>query len=242
MMRVADCTVAGKISFFENNFTRRAYCRGFAGEQVDLVINENNDISAFKRDERFRYDEILSPEGCAEPRYTETVTAPGCESWGYTEHVCEGCGYRWIDSYIPPRHTPGAWETLREPADGADGEAVLRCADCGAELERKTIPAPEEERAIAPEKLTLDAQALYMKRGATETLHAALLPQGAEAALVWTSSDGTVASVSEDGTVTALGRGEATIECATEDGALRAQCLVTVRYTFWQRLAALYGG
>lgn len=239
MMSVTDCTVKGKISFFENNFTRRAYCRGFAGEQVDLVIVQRNNISGFKRDERFRYDVILSPETCEEPDYAETVVEPDCTSWGHTEHVCQGCGYAWIDSYTPPRHTPGEWETVKESAPRVEGEAVLRCAVCGEELERKTIPA------LPPpaESLTLDAQALYMKRGASETLTATILPEDAEpCALVWTSSDETVAAVSADGTVTAVGKGEALITCASEDGTLSAECAVSVSYTFRQRLSELFGG
>ncbi|MBR0041048.1 MAG: Ig-like domain-containing protein [Oscillospiraceae bacterium] len=242
MMSVTDCTVKGTISFFENNFTRRAYCRGFAGEQVDLVINLRNDVSGFKRDERFRYDVVLSPEGCDEPDYVETVVEPDCTSWGWTEHVCEGCGYSWIDSYTPPRHTPGEWETVREAAPGEEGEAVLRCAVCGEELERTAIPALELPPP-APESLTLDAQVLYMKRGASETLTASLLPEtAAPCALVWSSSDETVAAVSADGTVTAVGKGEAIITCASEDGTLSAACAVTVSYTFRQRLSELFGG
>ena len=137
MMSVKDNTVVGTISFFENNFTRRAYCRGFAGEQVDLVINENNDISGFKRDERFDFSVLLSPESCAEPRYTETLIAPDCANWGHTEHVCQGCGYFWIDSYTPPHHTPGKAEILRTPDGGC--EALICCAACGKPLVRMDL-------------------------------------------------------------------------------------------------------
>ena len=47
-------------------------------------------------------------------------------------------------------------------------------------------------------------------------------------ALVWTSSDETVATVSAEGTVTAVAPGEAQITAATEDGTLSASCPVTV--------------
>lgn len=238
LMSVTDCTVKGKISFFENNFTRCAYCRPFAGKQVDAVTFLRNNISGFKRDEVFRYNVVLSPESCEEPDYAETVVEPDCTSWGRTEHVCRGCGYAWTDSYTPPRHTPGEWETVKASAPRVEGEAVLHCAVCGEELERKTLPALPSPA----ESLTLDAQVLYMKRGARETLTAAILPEDAEPCpLVWTSSDETVAAVSADGTVTAVGKGEALITCASEDGALKATCSVSVSYTFRQRLSELFG-
>ena len=237
-MSVTDCTVAGKISFFENNFTRRAYCRGFAGEQVDLVTNLRNDVSGFKRDEHYRYDRILSPEECETPRYTETVTAPDCTHWGRTEHLCEGCGYTWTDSYTPPRHTPGEREIVREAAFGTEGEAVVRCTVCGELLEREILPALNDPQALA-----LDAQTLALERGESRTLTVSFLPEGAEScALVWTSGDEGVARVDENGTVTAVRGGETVVRCASEDGALSAECRVSVRLSFFQRLLGLFRG
>lgn len=232
MMTVTDCTVKGKISFFENNFTRRAYCRGFAGEQVDLVINERNDISGFKRDEHFSYDVILSPETCAEPRYAATITAPDCTHWGYTEHLCQGCGYSWVDSYTPPRHTPGEKETLREPDYGAEGEAVIRCAVCGELIESETLPAMTDPKAISiyPETLSL-------QRGESRSLTVFFLPEGAERRpLIWISSDDSVALVDENGTVTGVDGGEAVIRCTTEDGALSSECKVEIPLGWFRRL------
>lgn len=236
MMRVTDCTVAGFIRFFEHNFTRRAYCRGFAGEQVDLVINERNDISGFKRDERFRYDVILLPEECAAPDYAETVTEPDCAHWGYTEHVCRGCGYSWIDRYTPPRHSPGEPETVKEPGFRQEGEAVVRCTVCGAELSRETLAARND-----PGTVVLDAETLSLRRGETRALTARFLPEGADSRpLVWSSDDETVASVSADGTVSARGRGACVIRCESEDGALTARCRVTVRGGFLDWLRGLF--
>ena len=238
MMSITDCTVTGKISFFENNFTRRAYCRGVAGEPVDLLINERNDISGFVRDEHFRYDIILSPESCAAPEYTETVTAPDCTHWGHTEHVCRGCGYSWIDSYTPPRHTPGAEEILREPDYRQEGEAVVRCSACGAELERYSLPAlalPSVER------IALSAETLRLERGESAALAVDFFPENAPpCALVWTSSDEAVAQVSADGTVTAIRGGEAIVRCTSEDGTLAAECRVEIPLSFFQRLLALF--
>ena len=237
MMRVADNAVRGKISFFENNFTRRAYCRAFAGEQVDLVTAERNDLGGFVRDERFRFDRILSPEGCEEPNYETAVTAPTCTDWGYTDHVCAGCGYAWRDGYTPPRHSPGDWVTLSEPAPGKPGERARSCAVCGEELEREELPA-----SPAPEAIALSADELRLKMGEESRLEASLLPPEAEEiAYVWRSSDDAVAAVTADGTVTAVGRGEATVTCSSADGALQSSCRVTVTATLWQRLRALFG-
>ena len=236
MMRVTDNTVRGKISFFENNFTRRAYCRAFAGEQVDLVTAERNDLRNFVRDERFRYDVLLSPEGCEEPDYKTAVTEATCTEWGYTDHVCAGCGYAWRDSYTPPRHTPGDWETLREARPGEAGERVKRCAVCAQTLEREELPP-----LIAPEAIVVKPEEAALNVGGELSLQASLLPPGAEAvAVVWQSSDSAVAAVGQDGTVTAVGRGSALITCSSADGALQAACRVTVRASLWQRLCELF--
>ena len=236
MMRITDCTVRGKIRFFEHNFTRRAYCRGIAGEQVDLLINLNNDIRGFGRDEHRRYDVILRPEMCSDPVYRETVTAPTCTEWGHTEHVCESCGYSWIDSYTPPRHSPGEWTLLTAPDFGVNGERAILCTVCGTELEHETLPA-----LIRAESIELSQSELTLRHGEEAVLTAAVLPADAEkVSLRFTSSDESVASVDENGTVRALGKGTAEIVCAADDGSLRAVCTVTVSYPFFQRLADLF--
>ena len=241
MMSIVDCTVTGKISFFENNFTRRAYCRGLAGEQVDLLVNERNDISGFVRDERFRYDLILSPESCGEPDYVETVTAPDCARWGCTDHVCQGCGYAWRDSYTPPRHSPGEWTVLREADVGCEGERVRTCTVCGEVLERESIGALSAPEEITPQSIVLSQSDLSLRSGSRIRLEAVLLPEDASAcALLWTSLDEKVAEVSEDGTVTAKRGGETVIVCASADGSLRAECRVTVSESFLQRILSFF--
>ena len=61
-----------------------------------------------------------------------------------------------------------------------------------------------------------------------EAAEDALAKAAEKLALVWTSSDETVATVSAEGTVTAVAPGEAQIMAATEDGTLSASCPVTV--------------
>lgn len=56
-----------------------------------------------------------------------------------------------------------------------------------------------------------------------------MLPQNAtEKAVLWESSDGSVATVSQDGAVRAVGRGVAFIIVTTEDGGRTARCQVNV--------------
>ena len=65
--------------------------------------------------------------------------------------------------------------------------------------------------------------------GAKEQLTATVLPEEAEQAVTWTSSDPTVATVDENGLVTAVAPGTATITATTTDGTdLTASSKVTV--------------
>lgn len=224
MMAITDCTVSGRITFFEHNFTRRAYCKAIAGEQVDLLIKERNDESGFVRDERFDYRTILKPDMCAEPDYAETVVEPGCSEWGCTVHECRLCGYTWTDSYTPPRHSPGEWETLREPQIGAEGERVRRCSVCGEIVASESIPALAE-----PASVSLNTAALRLTPGASAKLEAHIEPPSAASGPpVWSSSDSSVAAVDGEGNVSAVGRGSAVIRCACADGTAYAECSVEV--------------
>lgn len=65
----------------------------------------------------------------------------------------------------------------------------------------------------------------------SQPLTATIAPADAtETALVWTSSDPSVATVSEDGVVTGVGFGLATISVTTDDGLKSASCEVNVNY------------
>ena len=152
MMAITDCVVAGRISFFEHNFTRRAYCKAIAGEQVDLLIKERNDESGFVRDERFDYRTIIKPDMCAEPEYALTVVEPTCDAWGHSVHECRLCGYTWADSYTPPRHSSGDWEPVREPVSGAPSELIRRCTLCGKTVDSLALPHLSFMPAAAEEK------------------------------------------------------------------------------------------
>ena len=86
------------------------------------------------------YSAAVKPEKCAEPSYTDTVVTGNCDTFGYTEHTCAVCGYSYRDTFTPPQHTPGEWTETKAPTETEDGEETLRCALCGAEMEKRAVP------------------------------------------------------------------------------------------------------
>ena len=81
-------------------------------------------------------------------------------------------------------------------------------------------------KIVAVTSITLDKTSLSMQVGETETLTATIKPDDAtDKTVVWTSSDGSVASVS-NGKITALKSGKATI--TAKSGTCSAECMVTV--------------
>ena len=77
--------------------------------------------------------------------------------------------------------------------------------------------------------VSLNKSQLGLKTGGYETLIATVLPQDANnKAIIWSSSDSTIAAVDITGKVTAIARGTATITATTSDGGFISQCAVTV--------------
>jgi len=74
--------------------------------------------------------------------------------------------------------------------------------------------------------ITVSANTLNLKTGATYKLSANVTPSGT--AVIWESSNTSVATVAEDGTVTAVGAGTAIITARSNVSAAEAQCTVTV--------------
>lgn len=93
--------------------------------------------------------------------------------------------------------------------------AVLSCS-------KKEIP----DRTL--EDLALSREEIVMEPGETETLEVMMTPSDADAEIVWSSSDASVASVI-DGKVTAHAEGQAVVKAAS--GRFMASCTVTVRDT-----------
>lgn len=230
--------VSGFISFFEDNTDRRAYCEPFRGEYLTGQSVYEGNTSDFRRLETWDYSRVLGPEGCGEPKYTERVTPPGCDSWGFTEHVCSGCGYSWTDSYTRPEHAPGDWESAAAPDYGAEGLERRVCTRCGEIVDERTIAA-----LVPTSSCRLDMSEAKLKYGESIRLSAVTEPADASCgAVVWSSSDESVALVDEDGTVRAVGRGSAVISASSADGFCTDSCSVSVSYTFGQWLRALFGG
>lgn len=140
-------TVSGKITFFECNEDRRAYCEAYVGETLTSGYSRKNNTADFLRDERKDYSRELRPEMCETPAYEETVTAPGCDSFGFTEYSCQSCGYTYTDHYTLPAHTVTGWTVTEEATTEQEGLSVGYCDGCGLEFARtepKLEPEPTE--------------------------------------------------------------------------------------------------
>lgn len=154
---ITNNTISGKITFFEDNKDRRAYCKAYVGEIMNRTFTDKGNQEAFKRDEIFEYSVDLRPDMCADAVHTETVTEPGCDTFGYTTVRCEGCGYAYTDHYTLPRHFVEEWTVTVEPTVQNTGIRSGSCARCGMlmmEAVAKLEPpaeTPTPEMTAAPE-------------------------------------------------------------------------------------------
>ncbi len=139
---LVDNTITGKITFFECNTNRRAYCAAEAGERLG-GYNRISNTCDFIRDERRDYSTELRPEMCKEPVYTETVVASGCSTYGYTEYTCTTCGFTYRDGYTLFSHSVSQWEAVELPTTQKEGLSKGNCDFCGIEFTR-TEPVLEE--------------------------------------------------------------------------------------------------
>jgi len=187
---ITDNRVTGKITFFEDNKNRRAYCNGFIGEIMNWDFENGRNKDEFVRDEVFQYGTDLLPHSCEAPVMREEVTAPGCE-FGFTTYVCETCGYRETDHYTLKNHDY-VWTVLREATEEAEGERQGVCKDCGVQTVEaipKVIPEPEETESAGelaePGQVTQDGAEAWNSFGAGEdgTAQSAAL---AEEKKIWT--------------------------------------------------------
>lgn len=146
--RIRNNHVAGKITFFEDNSDRRAYCDPFIGEiMVFSAFYLDGNTHDFTEDEQRDYTRELRPEMCENPVYTQTVTEGACTDFGCTTYTCQGCGYSYTDHYTLPVHTLTKWVTLEDATEEAEGLAESACDLCGEKFRRvveKLPPSPSE--------------------------------------------------------------------------------------------------
>lgn len=142
---ITDNSVTGKITFFEDNADRRAYCKAYVGEALVNTYYLDRNTEDFLRDEVKTYDVELRPEMCQNPTYTETVIEPGCDTYGYTIYQCSNCEYCYADHYTKFAHTVTDWKTVKAPTVEQEGLSEGACDGCGTQLQRtepKLEPIP----------------------------------------------------------------------------------------------------
>ena len=142
---ITDNSVTGRITFFEDNTDRRAYCSGFIGEIVNWDFENGRNKNDFVRDEVFSYDVDLVPHSCGDPVIREEVTAPGCE-FGYTAYVCGTCGYRETDHYTLKAHDC-EWTILKDADLEESGLCEGVCRICGETAQERIPPLTPEPTA-----------------------------------------------------------------------------------------------
>lgn len=130
-------TVTGKITFFEDNYDRRAYCEAYVGETMNWRYQLLDNTESFLRDERFDYSRELRPEMCEDPVYSEQIQESDCQSYGYTEYRCESCGYTYRDQYTILTHRVSQWQTVKDPTVEETGLQTGKCDVCGLEQQRE---------------------------------------------------------------------------------------------------------
>ena len=132
---LVDNTVTGKITFFECNNDRRAYCAAEAGEILGAYHKISNTCD-FIRDERKDYSTELRPDMCLVPGYQQNVVPSGCDSYGYTEYTCLTCGYSYKSDYTLFSHTLTQWTVVEPATTEKEGRSVSNCDGCGLEFDR----------------------------------------------------------------------------------------------------------
>lgn len=148
--RIANNSIAGKITFFEDNADRRAYCKAIVGESLVYYAFQGAHTTNFKRDERKDYSVELRPEMCEAPVYTQTAVNPGCDTYGYTQYRCDSCGYEYTDQYTLFSHTVTNWTLTEAPTVEKEGLSTANCDLCGLQFQRteeKLEPEPTETQA-----------------------------------------------------------------------------------------------
>lgn len=231
-------TVNGMITFYEQNYNRRAYCKAIIAEDMyRLETITDNETSGFVRNEFFTYDKLLLPEMCENPAYTETVVERTCSNFGYTVRTCTECGYTRNYNYLPAMHIAGD-EPVRttEPTYDAEGTDSAMCIFCGIVLEEYPV-----DKLIKTENCVISEESALLTHNGQLQLSAEITPENAEnTGYSWSSTNESVAIVDENGLVSAVGEGEAEIICSSDDGFTSAKCSITIEYTFGEKVSIFF--
>ncbi len=139
--------VEGKITFYEDNTDRRAYCEPYFGEIMNWTFLYGNMDNDFTRDEVKCYEIDLLPMGvkfpredyedqfeCSHKNVTDIETKGDCDSFGYITHTCSDCGYSWKDTYTLKQHDY-EWTVAEEAFPDKEGLKVGVCKKCGDTVE-----------------------------------------------------------------------------------------------------------
>ena len=154
-----------------------------------------------------------------------------CKEEGYTGDIyCKACDKIMTSGSVIAKTNAHVWnvgEITKEPTMTEAGVKTYTCTICG-EKKQEEIFKETEEKLV--EKITLNESASFMKVGNTLVLSAIVTPVDASnTALVWSSSDETIATVDTAGRITALKSGQTTITARAKDGSgVTANCVIVV--------------
>ena len=151
-------TVKGKITFYEDNNDRRAYCKPFVGEVMNQVFKDEGNEEEFTRDEVKCFDIDLMPmkvsfpreehEGdqfeCDHSKMDEKIVAGDCNGYGYTLCTCKTCGYEMKKNYTLKHHVY-LWNMIKEPTVEEEGIEEGVCKNCGDTVQNPIPQLTEEE-------------------------------------------------------------------------------------------------
>ncbi len=152
---ITNNTVSGRITFFEDNTNRRAYCKEYVGEVMNWTYTNGGNKADFQRNEVYDYTVNLRPDMCVDAEHTQTVTSPGCDTFGYTTVRCEGCGYTYTDHYTLYQHSI-EWVVTKEPTVDETGVRTGTCALCGAVWQEDIAKLDPPKATAVPERTDSD--------------------------------------------------------------------------------------
>ena len=122
-------------------------------------------------------------------------------------------------------HKFGDWKVVTPPTTRTDGKSERTCSVCG-----KTESKVVAHTILKVKTITISRSSVTLLNGRSVQLWAKPAPADAtNTAVVWKSSNTSVATVTSTGKVTTKRRGTATITCTAKDGGgAKASCTITV--------------